>query len=122
MPYTSFAISFLVPVQEGIHPLLAAALPSDALGGLEAQAGLADIAAALKSYRPSQTVFEAEVAPARKGQGAGGRCWCHTLVIVPVVIVFVLQGVLFVREQVRMFSTCLAWWQQLSLNQCNSMS
>lgn len=58
--------------QEGIHPLLAAALPSDALGGLEAQAGLADIAAALKSYRPSQTVFEAEVAAARKGSGAGG--------------------------------------------------
>ncbi|PRW33125.1 DEAD-box ATP-dependent RNA helicase 29 isoform X1 isoform B [Chlorella sorokiniana] len=57
--------------KEGIHPLLAAALPSDALGGLEAQAGLADIAAALKSYRPSQTVFEAEVASARKGQGAG---------------------------------------------------
>lgn len=57
--------------KEGIHPLLAAALPSDALGGLEAQAGLAEIAAALKSYRPSQTVFEAEVSSARKGQGAG---------------------------------------------------
>ena len=57
--------------QEGIHPLLAAALPSDALGGLEAQSGLADIAARLKRYRPSQTVFEAEVAAARKGQGAG---------------------------------------------------
>lgn len=60
--------------QEGIHPVLAAALPSDALGGLEAQTDLAEIAAKLKSYRPSQTVFEAEVAAARKGSGAGG-CW-----------------------------------------------
>ena len=59
------------PPQEGIHPLLAAALPSDALGGLEAQTSLAEIAAKLKSYRPSQTVFEAEVAAARKGAGAG---------------------------------------------------
>lgn len=59
------------PQQEGIHPLLAAALPSDALGGLEAQSDLAQIAEKLKSYRPSQTVFEAEVAAARKGSGAG---------------------------------------------------
>lgn len=102
-------------LQEGIHPLLAAALPSDALGGLEAQAGLADIAAALKSYRPSQTVFEAEVAPARKGQGAGERCWGYTLVTVPV-----LQVVHFVLVRVQMFPTCLAGWQQLS-DQCNSM-
>ncbi|KAL4420282.1 hypothetical protein ABPG77_005622 [Micractinium sp. CCAP 211/92] len=57
--------------KEGIHPVLAAALPSDALGGLEAQSDLAEIAAKLKSYRPSQTVFEAEVAAARKGSGAG---------------------------------------------------
>ncbi|KAL4439981.1 hypothetical protein ABPG75_002982 [Micractinium tetrahymenae] len=57
--------------KEGIHPLLAAALPSDALGGLEAQSDLAQIAEKLKSYRPSQTVFEAEVAAARKGSGAG---------------------------------------------------
>lgn len=57
--------------KEGIHPVLAAALPSDALGGLEAQTDLAEIAAKLKSYRPSQTVFEAEVAAARKGSGAG---------------------------------------------------
>ncbi len=64
--------------QEGIHPVLAAALPSDALGGLEAQSDLAEIAAKLKSYRPSQTVFEAEVAAARKGSGAGGwRDWQH---------------------------------------------
>jgi len=57
--------------REGMHPLLAAALPSTALGGLEAQEGLADITARLKSYRPSATVFEAEVAAARKGEGAG---------------------------------------------------
>lgn len=57
--------------KEGVHALLAAALPSDALGGLEAQDCLADIAAKLRAYRPSQTVFEAEVASARAGQGAG---------------------------------------------------
>jgi hypothetical protein len=68
---TSRPRPYLLSLQEGIHPLLAAALPSDALGGLEAQTSLAQIAAQLKSYRPSQTVFEAEVASARKGQGAG---------------------------------------------------
>lgn len=57
--------------REGMHPVLAAALPSNALGGLEAQEGLADITARLKRYRPSATVFEAEVASARKGEGAG---------------------------------------------------
>ncbi|PSC71287.1 DEAD-box ATP-dependent RNA helicase 29 [Micractinium conductrix] len=57
--------------KEGIHPVLAAALPSDALGGLEAQSDFAEIAEKLKSYRPSQTVFESEVAAARKGSGAG---------------------------------------------------
>lgn len=71
----SLRLCFPLP-QEGIHPLLAAALPSDALGGLEAQTSLAEIAAKLKSYRPSQTVFEAEVASARKGQGAGGWAPC----------------------------------------------
>jgi ATP-dependent RNA helicase DDX54/DBP10 len=58
-------------VKEGVHPLLAAALPSDALGGLEAQDCLADITAKLRAYRPSATVFEAEVAAARAGTGAG---------------------------------------------------
>lgn len=58
-------------VKEGVHPLLAAALPSDALGGIEAQECLADITAKLRSYRPSATVFEAEVAAARAGTGAG---------------------------------------------------
>lgn len=58
--------------QEGIHPLLAASLPSDSFGGLEAQEALADITAKLKSYRPSHTVFEAEVAAPRRGEGAGG--------------------------------------------------
>ncbi|GAB4823750.1 hypothetical protein N2152v2_010796 [Parachlorella kessleri] len=57
--------------KEGIHPLLAASLPSHAFGGLEAQHGLADITAALRSYRPSQTVFEAQVAAPRRGEGAG---------------------------------------------------
>lgn len=57
--------------REGIHPVLAAAVPSLALGGLEAQESLADITAALRAYRPSQTVFEAQVASARAGQGAG---------------------------------------------------
>lgn len=57
--------------KEGIHPVLAAAVPSLALGGLEAQASLADITATLRAYRPSQTVFEAQVASARAGQGAG---------------------------------------------------
>ena len=63
-------------LQEGIHPLLAAALPSAALGGLEAQSSLGAIAAALKAYRPAQTVFEAEVAAARKGAGAGALPLC----------------------------------------------
>ncbi len=58
-------------VKEGVHPLLAAALPSDAMGGLEAQECLADITAKLRAYRPSQTVFEAEVAASRAGTGAG---------------------------------------------------
>jgi ATP-dependent RNA helicase DDX54/DBP10 len=57
--------------KEGAHPLLAAALPSDALGGLEAQGCLADFTAALRAYRPAATVFEAQVASARAGQGAG---------------------------------------------------
>lgn len=57
--------------KEGVHPVLAAALPSDALGGLESQECLADITAKLRAYRPSATVFEAEVASARAGQGAG---------------------------------------------------
>lgn len=35
------------------------------------QAGVADITAALRSYRPSQTVLEAEVAAPRRGTGAG---------------------------------------------------
>ncbi|KAK9865158.1 hypothetical protein WJX84_010261 [Apatococcus fuscideae] len=55
---------------EGVHPLLAAAIPASALAGLEAQAGVADITAALRSYRPSQTVLEAEVAAPRRGMGA----------------------------------------------------
>ncbi len=57
--------------REGIHPILAAAVPSMALGGLEAQQSLADITASLRAYRPSQTVFESQVASARAGQGAG---------------------------------------------------
>ena len=36
------------------------------------QAGLADITQSLKMYRPSQTVLEAEMAPSRRGEGAGG--------------------------------------------------
>ena len=57
--------------KEGVHPVLAAALATDALGGLEAQECLADITAKLRAYRPSATVFEAEVAAARAGSGAG---------------------------------------------------
>ena len=57
---------------EGIHPLLAAALPSDALAGLEAQASLAAISKQLKAYRPAQTVFESEVG-VRKGVAERGR-------------------------------------------------
>lgn len=57
--------------REGIHPILAAAVPSLALGGLEAQKSLADITASLRAYRPAQTVFESQVASARAGQGAG---------------------------------------------------
>lgn len=38
-------------------------------GGLEAQEGLAAISAALRSYRPAQTVMQAKVAGARKGGG-----------------------------------------------------
>ena len=36
------------------------------------QAGLADITQSLKNYRPSVTVLEAQVAPSRRGEGAGG--------------------------------------------------
>ena len=57
--------------KEGIHPVLAAAVPSMALGGLEAQESLANITATLRAYRPAQTVFEAQVASARAGHGAG---------------------------------------------------
>jgi len=57
--------------KEGFHPVLAAAVPSQALGGLETQGSLADITTQLREYRPSQTVFEAQVASARAGQGAG---------------------------------------------------
>lgn len=35
------------------------------------QEDLASIAAKLRAYRPSATVLEAEVAPARRGEGAG---------------------------------------------------
>ena len=42
------------------------------LHGCVAQAGLADITQSLKMYRPSQTVLEAEMAPSRRGEGAGG--------------------------------------------------
>ena len=37
------------------------------------QAGVADITAALRNYRPSQTVLEAEVAAPRRGMGAGAN-------------------------------------------------
>lgn len=57
--------------KEGIHPILAASVPSESLAGLEAQESLADITATLRAYRPSQTVFEAQVASARAGQGSG---------------------------------------------------
>eukprot|EP00889_Picochlorum_renovo_P007309 jgi/Picre1/34339/NNA_001811.t1 len=53
------------------RPPASAEIPSVALGGLEAQESLASITASLRSYRPSQTVFEAQVASARAGQGAG---------------------------------------------------
>ena len=36
------------------------------------QSSLKDISQKLKQYRPSATVLEAEVAPARRGEGAGG--------------------------------------------------
>jgi hypothetical protein len=68
--HTAYAV-LCCAAQEGIHPLLARSLPSDAFGGLEAQAALAEITAKLKSYRPSHTVFEAEVAAPRRGEGAG---------------------------------------------------
>ena len=35
------------------------------------QAGLADITQSLKNYRPSVTVLEAQMAPSRRGEGAG---------------------------------------------------
>jgi hypothetical protein len=35
------------------------------------QEGAADIAAQLRAYRPSATVLEADMAPARAGEGAG---------------------------------------------------
>lgn len=39
---------------------------------MDLQAGLADITHTLKNYRPSQTVLEAQMAPSRRGEGAGG--------------------------------------------------
>ena len=42
-------------------------------GGLEAQEGLAAISAALRSYRPAQTVMQAKVAGARTGAGRLSR-------------------------------------------------
>ena len=49
------------------------------IGGIEGltprfclQSSLKDISQQLKQYRPSATVLEAEVAPARRGEGAGG--------------------------------------------------
>ena len=39
--------------------------------GPRTQAALADITAALRAYRPSHTVFEAEMAAPRRGEGAG---------------------------------------------------
>ncbi|KAL3143989.1 hypothetical protein ABBQ32_003797 [Trebouxia sp. C0010 RCD-2024] len=58
--------------KEGVHPLLAAKVPVTSGTGLEAQAGLADITQSLKNYRPSVTVLEAQMAPSRRGEGAGG--------------------------------------------------
>ena len=37
------------------------------------QESLKDIAQKLKRYRPAATVLEADVAPARRGEGAGGQ-------------------------------------------------
>lgn len=39
---------------------------------LQVQASLAEIASSLKAYRPAQTALEAAIAPARRGEGAGG--------------------------------------------------
>ncbi|CAL8470205.1 g9747 [Coccomyxa elongata] len=55
----------------GIHPLLAVTCPQPSLAGMEAQEDMASIAARLRAYRPSATVLEAQVAPARSGDGAG---------------------------------------------------
>ncbi|KAK9809034.1 hypothetical protein WJX72_008211 [[Myrmecia] bisecta] len=59
--------------REGVHPLLARCVPQGAMAGLEAQESMAQIASQLKAYRPSATVLEAQVAPARRGEGAGSQ-------------------------------------------------
>lgn len=57
--------------REGIHPLLAAAVPTTALCGLETRSEFGDIAEKLRSYRPAATVLETEVGSAQKVQGIG---------------------------------------------------
>lgn len=57
--------------REGIHPLLADAVPTAALCGLETGSEFTDIAEKLRSYRPAATVLETEVASAQKVQGSG---------------------------------------------------
>eukprot|EP00884_Botryococcus_braunii_P015329 jgi/Botrbrau1/247/Bobra.0022s0221.1 len=54
---------------DGVHPLLAQAVPSQALAGLDAQEGVAGICAKLRMYRPLHTVMEAEMAPSSSAPG-----------------------------------------------------
>ncbi len=58
--------------KEGAHPALLAQLPGAQRLDLQAEAELASFTAALRSFRPAATVFEAEIAPARAGGGAAG--------------------------------------------------
>jgi ATP-dependent RNA helicase DDX54/DBP10 len=61
--------------REGVHPRLAAA----EVGGMQERADLMAFTQRLKSFRPAQTILEAEIAAARRGGGAGHGAMSYAL-------------------------------------------
>ena len=61
--------------REGVHPRLAAA----EAGGMKERADLMAFTQRLKSFRPAQTILEAEIAAARRGGGAGQGAMSYAL-------------------------------------------
>ena len=61
--------------REGVHPRLAAA----EVGGMQERADLMAFTQRLKSFRPAQTILEAEIASARRGGGAGMGAMSYAL-------------------------------------------